>query len=50
MKKKLREELKNYCEKAKIELSSVVETIIHIENIYNKKELNLKITRNKFEK
>ena len=42
--------LKNYCEKAKIELSSALETIIYIEKIYNEKDLQLTITRDKFEK
>ena len=47
LKQKLR--LKKHCEKAKIELSYKPETEIEVESIANDKDLNLKITRAKFE-
>ena len=45
---KAKRKLKNQCEKAKILLSSVLETIIDFENIINE-DFNISITRTKFE-
>ena len=47
IKQKLR--LKRHCQNAKTELSYKVETEIEVESIVNGKDLNLKITRAKFE-
>jgi L1 cell adhesion molecule like protein len=47
LKQKLR--LKEHCEKAKRELSYRTEILIEVESLINGKDLNLKITRAKFE-
>ena len=46
---KARKRLKIACEKAKIDLSNMLETKIDIENLYNEEDINISILRKDFE-